>query len=218
MTNSGAYWEGGPVKLTESILARNATTKAYDSFLANMKNSIQKAKDDFDRTLNETNDIQNKSALVREKTLEDIDIDQIEQAVSEKMKNINKNEQEQKLAECFKLQFKAASYIDKLKEAMKEAEKANKELSIQARTQHETLLATIKNEEASKIQEEQNFNVNMKNRLKFVKIIQNNPPPKFESHAMFGTIHGLLAFLNEDLEEYFEDIFLDDKFEKCRPC
>ena len=74
----------------------------------------------------------------------------------------------------------------------------------------------VEDQSILKKEDEQKFNINFTNRLKLTKIIGSNPPPKFENHASFGTANGLLAFLNEDLEDYFEDICLNDTKEKCR--
>ena len=56
----------------------------------------------------------------------------------------------------------------------------------------------------------------MSNRIQLTKLMAMNPPPLFDTNPRFGSASGLLSFLNEELEDYFSDICVEDKTEKCR--
>ena len=51
LTKRGTYWEGGPVKLTEPITARKATTNHFESFIGDLREAIEKTKTELDATL-----------------------------------------------------------------------------------------------------------------------------------------------------------------------
>ena len=201
--------------MTEPLKARNTTTNT-NSFLEKMKKAIQKTKDELDITLTESMNILNQSTTIRNQKAEEVEIADLDQAVDDKVKDIGEEEREAKLKECYKLQFKAASHIVDLKSKMKEAEEMNDDLKNQVQVQNVALLDKVNELTVMKNKEEHKFNINMNNRLKLTKLIGANPPPKFDKHKAFGTASGLLAFLNEDLEDYFDDICMTEKDEKCR--
>ena len=213
ITKSGTYWEGGPMKLTEPP-ARNVTTKAFDSFVFNLRDAIQKTKDEVDTTLADAR--LNKSIDMRNKQVSDTKITDLDTIVDEKIAEIEQTQHEEKLKEYLKLQYQAASHIVELKAKMKETEEVNDELKTQIENQNDTLLQTVTNLENEKTEELKRHNITMSNRIKMTKLISMNPPPKFENYTAFGTANGLLSFLNENLEDYFEDICMTDKEEKCR--
>ena len=216
ITKSGTYWEGGPAKLTESIVARKATTDNFASFLEGMKDAIERAKTELDMTLNESSDILNQSTAIREKKAEETEITDLDTLVDAKVKEIQKDEQEAKLKEFLKLQYKAASHIVDLKAKMKETEEMNATLKTCVESQNDKLLDKVQEIEIQKTKDDQRVNMSMTNRIKLTKLVSANPPPKFDKHKAFGTASGLLAFLNEELEDYFDDICMTEKDEKCR--
>ena len=210
LTKSGLYWEGGPVTLTESITARKATANKYDSFIEGLREQIERTKSELDATLADTKLEQ--STAICEKKANECEVSNIDTLVNEKAAEITAEEREQKIKDFLKLQYQAASFIVDLKTQIKETEKVNHELKTQVDQQNNILINKMNELE----KEEQKMNINMTNRLKLTKMIGANPPPKFDDHKAFGTANGLLAFLNEDLNEYFEDICMTDTNEKCR--
>ena len=75
---------------------------------------------------------------------------------------------------------------------------------------------TVANHENNKVRAEDAFNVKISNRMKLAQLISMVPPPLFDNSSGFGQACGLLAFLNEDVEDYFLDICVEDKLEKSR--
>ena len=201
------------MKLTE-LPARNATTKAFDSFVFNMREAIQKTKDELDATLADAR--LDQSIAMRNKQISETQITDLDTIVDEKIAEIDQNEHEEKLKEFLKLQYQAASHIVELKAKMKETEEVTDVLKQQIENQSDILLHTVNNLENEKTQELKRHNITMGNRIKMTKLININPPPKFDNNTGFGTANGLLLFLNENLEEYFEDICVTHKEEKCR--
>ena len=182
ITKSGTYWEGGPAKLTESIVARKATTDNFASFLEGMKDAIERAKTELDMTLNESSDILNQSTAIREKKAEETEITDLDTLVDAKVKEIQKDEQEAKLKEFLKLQYKAASHIVDLKAKMKETEEMNATLKTCVESQNDKLLDKVQEIEIQKTKDDQRVNMSMTNRIKLTKLVSANPPPKFDKH------------------------------------
>ena len=87
ITKSGTYWEGGPMKLTEPP-ARNATTKAFDSFVFNMREAIQKTKDELDATLADAR--LDQSIAMRNKQISETQITDLDTIVDEKLQKLTK--------------------------------------------------------------------------------------------------------------------------------
>ena len=212
---SGTCWEGGPVKLTESILTRKATTNGnFDSFVSGMMSELNKAKDDLDATLASVDFEQSKA--IRNKTTAQAVVEDIDTKVDEDVKNIKEDQYKEKLKECLKLQYQAASFIVDLKGKVKEAEENNKDIADKAEQQNVTFKQQIEHVEQSWDANAKKYNVDIGNRIKLTKLVGLNPPPKFDSYKGFGTSTGLLTFLNEDMEDYFEDICVWESREKCR--
>ena len=210
LTQSGTYWDGGPVTLTESITARNATAKTYNSFIDGLREQIERTKIDLDATLAEPKF--EKSFAILEKKTNECQVADLETIVNQKASEVQEHEREQKIKDLLRLQYQAASFIVELKSQIKDTQKLNRELKAQVEHQNILLMNKINGIEKFTSQD----NMNMANRLKMTKMIGSNPPPKFDHHKGFGTADGLLAFLNEDLNEYFEDMCIIDKSEKCR--
>ena len=210
VTKSGTYWEGGPVTLTESITTRKATADSYDAFIAELREQIERTKTEFDITLAETK--LNQSAAIREKKITDYEVTDIDDIVETTAAEIKEAERADKIKEFLKLQYQAASFIVELKGRIKETEDINRNLKAQVEHHNNALIRQVTEIE----KEKQRVTMNTTNRLKITKMIGSNPPPKFDDHKAFGTPNGMLAFLNEDLDEYFEDICLTDMREKCR--
>ena len=53
-------------------------------------------------------------------------------------------------------------------------------------------------------------------KVKLVKLTSQMPPPLYDTSEHFGSADGMIVFLNEELEDYFEDVTITDKREKCR--
>jgi len=125
--SSGAYWEGGPARLEESILTRKTTTNCdLEKVMKSFRERLQEAKDDFDNTIADTDGEGTKELLGKEHS--NMEINEIDQTVEKEVSQITSGDYEEKLKESYKLQYQAAEYIKKLKEKLKEREEVTKDL------------------------------------------------------------------------------------------
>ena len=213
---TGTYWEGSPLNLSESLLTRTitATKSLMNTFTDDLKDQVGQNKHEFDKTvagidLNQTKEILTKGQ--NDQTVENLD-----QLIDDQMKDITQDQYKTKLEEALKLQEKAAQFILTLKDKCKQSDQLNEELVKQNEKNNEVILTKLLEAKVAQTTAENDFNKDHANRLKMTEMVAVNPPPKFDSYKNFGTAVGMLAFLNEELEEYFDDMYVIDKSDKCR--
>ena len=213
---TGTFWEGGPIKLRESILTREVNTNKnlLDTFTKDLRDRIQDTKIELDRTIQSIG-IENSSDLL-DLEQSQLEVADLEGLVNEDMNKVQANDFEQKLREAYKLQRQAAKYIVDLKSKYKEVQAKSKALAAQAQDSNKSVLNALADAGSSTNALEVQFNRDQANRLRMAKMVAINPPPKYENSEGFGTAAGMLVFFNEDLEEYFDDMVIIDKAEKCR--
>ena len=204
------------MRLTESILTQKVTTNdtLITSFTQDLKEKIKVTKDEFERTIsgidfNTTTEILGLDTSTQE--VEDLDT-----IVDEKLKEVTEQNYKEKMKEYLKLQQQAASYIIDLKSKYKDLDKVNKNLVDQAKGNNATMLRAVQDVEQVTAIAEIKANAEHNNRLKMTKMIAVNPPPLYDSYRGFGSASGMLAFFNEELEDYFEDMLITDRADKCR--
>ena len=118
------------------------------------------------------------------------------------MKDIQVGDYKAKLEEALKLQEKATQYILSLKDRCKQSDQLNKELVEQVKKNNQNMLEKVVEGEIAQAAAQEQFNKDHANRLKMTEMAAVHPPPKFDSYKNFGTAVGMLAFMNEELEEY----------------
>ena len=215
-TKTGSYWDGSPVRLSESVLTQDGSSikLLIDSFTQDLKEKIQKTKDEFDQTI-ENVDFE-KSADVLDLDQSELEVDDLDELVKQQLAKLNPNEYKDKLREALELQHRAAQYIVELQTRYRVVDGISKRLVDQAEHTNTSLLSVVDDVEKARQVAELEFNRDQARRLKMTSMVKVNPPPKFDHHEGFGTPEGMIAFFNEDLEEYFEDMFIVDKIDKCR--
>ena len=202
--------------MSESILTRNVTTvdTTMNSFTQILKDRMLTTKEELDTTLASI-DLE-KTADMLKVDQKDQEVEDIDQIVQQEIGEIEETDYKAKLEEFIKLQHKAAKYVTGLKAQFKEVNDMNKELVDSAKQNNTHILQVVQDAENAADKAAQAFNRDQANRMKMTKMVAVNPPPSFDTYKNFGTAVGMIAFFNEELEEYFEDMMIIDKKDKCR--
>ena len=213
--NNRTFWEGGPMKLTESVIdKKKKSSDAFLNFTNTLREQLYVTKDELDATIASIPN-EDTAGILKQSESDEV-IEDLETTVDAKVGDIAENDRENELKEAFKLQCKAAQYIANMKEQLKETNELNKKLVDQMNKERENVLDAVKTQEVLDRDLDSKFNVNVANRIQLTKLIAANPPPVFENSPRFGSAGGLLAFLNEEVEDYFLDICVEETAEKCR--
>ena len=214
--NNATHWDGGPIRLSESVLTRNVTTvdTTMNSFTQILKDRMLTTKEELDTTLASID--LDKTANMLKVDQKDQEVEDIDQIVQQEIGEIEETDYKAKLEEFIKLQHKAAKYVTDLKAQFKEVNDMNKELVDSAKQNNTHILQVVQDAENAADKAAQAFNRDQANRMKMTKMVAVNPPPSFDTYKNFGTAVGMIAFFNEELEEYFEDMMIIDKKDKCR--
>ena len=203
------------MNLIESIFARKRDkTNAFSAFTDDLKQKIQTNKEELDATI-QTVKLASGSELLN-KSQEDEVIEDLETTVSDQVEQIAAGEREEKLKESYMLNKKAAQYIVNMKDKLREAEEMNQTLIDQMQRDQTTIMSAVHEHEDDKLKAQEVYNTTVSNKMKLIQLTAMNPPPLFDTCTGFGKASGLLAFFNEDLEDYFVDICVEDNIEKSR--
>ena len=210
------YWEGGPMRLTESILTQKVTTSEtrVSSFTQDLKEKIHATREEFERTISDID--LNKTTDILSADISRHEVENLETIVEEQLNIIEQGDYKEKLKEFIKLQHQAASYIVELKQKYKEASQLNKDLVDQAKDNNQTMLRAVHDVEQATAIAEMKANADYSNRLRMTKMIAVNPPPLYDTYRGFGCASGMLTFFNEELDDYFDDMLIVNRPDKCR--
>ena len=214
---STSYWDGNPVDMAEqSVLARKEPKQSYvENFVEKLKEKLETSQNALDATLqNISNDDLTGLNETQVENLDDIvekEIDNIEVTTGQEAKAYK-----EKLKEGLKISKKSVEYIKKLKTKYEEEKKLTTELQEKANSTIETLAEVYAEFDLTKARDAQRAQFQYDNRMRMNKMVATSPPPKFDDYAGGKKAANLLAFLNEDLEEYYEDLGVYEIKEKCR--
>ena len=202
------------MNLKEDILRLKVYVQPFLKFTEDLRKRLNETKAELDATLNKV-DLDKSNAVISKDETGEVVAD-LETAVQEQLNEIEEDEILPKLREALTLQYKAAQFIVTLKAKLKETNELNEQLLQKASKDHDTMLHTVDRYETENAANEERRNITMSNRIQLTELIALNPPPLFDTNSRFGSASGLLLFFNEDLEDYFSDICVEDKTEKCR--
>ena len=199
----------------QTVLSEQLTkNQVFSNMTDDLKAKMADNKEQLDATMASV-DLNTTAQLVQEDQ-KNIEVANLEEDVNAALAEIQANEKDEKLKEALMLQGKAAQFILTLKDQLKESNERNQELVQTADTNQANMLTVLNAYEQQQENVHQHFNVDINNRLQLTKLVAANPPPVYDNSRHFGTACGLLAFLNEDLEDYFLDICVYSNAEKCR--
>lgn len=214
--NTGVYWDGGPIRLQESLLTQKITTNNsfVQEFTHDLRDRLEKAKAELDNTMSSI-DLNQTNQLLQNDTFNE-EVKDLDAIVQREIDAIDQNDYKAKLEEKIKLEYQAAQYIAEMKRQFKELTENYKELADKTEDRNKEMLVSIQQAQNEFTKEEDQFNIDQANRLRLTKMVTVNPPPKFDNFRNFGTPTGMLAFFNEDLEEYFDDMMISERKDKSR--
>jgi len=213
------YWNGKPAELaSKSIRARQAPTQGYiDQFATELKEAIETNQTLLDQTIDNKQNGEEPPEKV-----EDTEIDNLDTIVEQEINGLTitggdeATAYKEKLKEGLKMSKKSIDFIKKLKQKLADEKANNAIIQENAQKTIEEIAQLYAGFEVDKAQKEDEANKNLQTKIKINKMVAQNPPPKFDNYRGGKSAADLILFLNEELEEYFEDLCIFEKLEKCR--
>ena len=149
---SGAFWDGGPVRLTESVLTRKVTTsdRSIERFTKDLRDKIMDTKSELDKTIQSIGKEDAEHVLDWDES--NLEVEGLEGLVDKDMAEVQADQYEVKLREAYKLQHQAAQYIVDLKRQCRDVDNVRQTLAEQAKDANKSILTALaKVENASQL-------------------------------------------------------------------